>query len=63
MEHKFQVNLAGIIDLLSTHTHSTPDVSVRELLQKGVDAILDGALPLRLISYAVGGPTWHKAIA
>jgi len=40
MEHKFQVNLAGIIDLLSSHTYSTPDVYVRELLQNGVDAIL-----------------------
>jgi molecular chaperone HtpG len=40
MEHKFQVNLAGIIDLLSSHTYSTPDVYIRELLQNGVDAIL-----------------------
>lgn len=39
MEHKFQINLRGLIDLLSNHLYSTPDVFVRELLQNGVDAI------------------------
>ena len=38
-EHKFQINLRGIIDLLSNHLYSSPDVFVRELLQNGVDAI------------------------
>ncbi|MCR2805982.1 HSP90 family protein [Paenibacillus soyae] len=35
----FQVNLKGIIDLLSNHLYSDPGVFVRELLQNGVDAI------------------------
>lgn len=40
MEYRFQVNLSGIIDLLSNHTYSSPQVYIRELLQNGVDAIL-----------------------
>ena len=39
MDHKFQINLRGLIDLLSNHLYSEPDVFVRELLQNGVDAI------------------------
>lgn len=39
MEHRFQVNLGGIIELLSNHTYSSPRVFIRELLQNGVDAI------------------------
>ena len=39
MEHKFQVHLLGLIDLLSNHLYSGPHVFVRELLQNGVDAI------------------------
>ena len=39
MNHKFQVNLSGIIDLLSNHLYSSPEVFLRELLQNGVDAI------------------------
>lgn len=37
--HKFQINLSGIIDLLSNHLYSSPQVFLRELLQNGVDAI------------------------
>jgi molecular chaperone HtpG len=37
--HKFQVHLRGIIDLLSHHMYSGPQVFIRELLQNGVDAI------------------------
>lgn len=40
MEYRFQVNLGGIIDLLSNHTYSSPAVYIRELLQNGVDAIV-----------------------
>ncbi len=40
MEYRFQVNLGGIIDLLSNHTYSGPQVFIRELLQNGVDAIV-----------------------
>lgn len=39
LEHKFQINLGGIIDLLSNHLYSSPSVYIRELLQNGVDAI------------------------
>lgn len=39
MDHKFQINLRGIIDLLSNHLYSGPQVFLRELLQNGVDAI------------------------
>lgn len=40
MEYRFQVNLGGIIDLLSNHTYSSPEVYIRELLQNGADAIV-----------------------
>lgn len=35
----FKVNLGGMIDILSNHLYSSPDVFVRELLQNGTDAI------------------------
>lgn len=37
--HAFQVNLGGIIELLSAHLYSGPHVYLRELLQNAVDAI------------------------
>ncbi len=40
MDYRFQVNLNGIIDLLSKHTYSSPQVFIRELLQNASDAIL-----------------------
>ena len=39
MDHKFQIDLRGIIDLLSHHLYSGPEVFVRELLQNATDAI------------------------
>lgn len=39
MSYKFQIDLSGIIELLSKHLYSTPQVYIRELLQNGVDAI------------------------
>jgi molecular chaperone HtpG len=39
LTHRFQINLRGIIDLLSNHLYSRPEVFVRELLQNAVDAI------------------------
>jgi molecular chaperone HtpG len=36
---RFQVDLSGIISVLSKHLYSTPRVAFRELLQNGVDAI------------------------
>lgn len=38
-EMNFQVNLQGMIELLSKHLYSSPGVFIRELLQNGVDAI------------------------
>jgi len=38
-DHRFQVNLSGIIHILSKHLYSGPDVYLRELLQNCVDAI------------------------
>jgi len=35
----FQVNLQGVIDLLSNHLYSEPGVFIRELLQNSVDAV------------------------
>lgn len=35
----FQVHLKGMIELLSEHIYSAPNVFVRELLQNGIDAI------------------------
>ncbi len=37
--HNFQVNLEGVISLLSGHLYSSPNVFVRELVQNAVDAI------------------------
>lgn len=35
----FQVNLGGMLDILSNHLYKSPDVFIRELLQNGIDAI------------------------
>lgn len=65
-DHKFQVNLRGIIDLLSHHLYSGPQVYLRELLQNGVDAISarrqldpqhEGTIRLELIQAAGSPPT------
>ena len=39
MEHRFQVNLRGIIGLLANNLYSGPSVFVRELLQNCIDAL------------------------
>lgn len=39
MSHSFQVDLRGIVDLLSHHLYGSPRVYVRELLQNAADAI------------------------
>lgn len=39
MPYHFQVNLGGMLDVLSNHLYKSPDVFLRELLQNGVDAI------------------------
>lgn len=38
-QYLFQVNLKGMIELLSEHIYSAPNVFVRELLQNGIDAV------------------------
>jgi molecular chaperone HtpG len=38
-DYRFQVNLEGIISLLSNHLYSNPGVFLRELMQNAVDAI------------------------
>jgi molecular chaperone HtpG len=45
VSNTFQVDLRGIVDLLSHHLYASPRVYVRELLQNAVDAItaVDGA--------------------
>ncbi|MCR4690720.1 MAG: hypothetical protein K5739_05220 [Lachnospiraceae bacterium] len=35
-EHRFKVNLGGMIEILSDHLYSDPDVYIRELLQNAV---------------------------
>lgn len=37
--YNFQVNLEGMLDILSNHLYKSPDVFIRELLQNGTDAI------------------------
>src|SRR5204863_3164634 len=39
LSERFQVDLRGVIDLLSNHLYSSPEVFARELLQNAVDAI------------------------
>lgn len=53
MSERFQVDLAGMVDLLSRHLYSGPQVYLRELLQNGVDAVaargeLDPEAPARV---------------
>lgn len=64
--HRFQINLRGIIDLLSNHLYSGPAVYLRELLQNGVDAIRArqalepghaGRIELEVIASDDGPPT------
>ena len=64
--HAFQVNLAGVIELLSAHLYSGPQVYLRELLQNAVDAIaarqlagpaLAGEITVELLAGAGGAAT------
>ncbi|MEK6235090.1 MAG: ATP-binding protein, partial [Planctomycetales bacterium] len=65
-DHRFQVDLRGIIDLLSNHLYSGPQVYVRELLQNGTDAIRarlqfepehQGEMRLEIVEPQQGPPT------
>ncbi|MFC0440071.1 HSP90 family protein [Kutzneria buriramensis] len=62
----FQVDLRGLVDLLSRHLYRSPDVYVRELLQNAVDAIaarrrlepgVAGAVEIEVVEPADGPPT------
>lgn len=62
MSERFQVDLSGMVDLLSHHLYSGPHVFMRELLQNAVDATtarrtLDPAAPatVRLAASEDGG--------
>lgn len=53
MSERFQVDLAGMVDLLSRHLYSGPQVYLRELLQNAADAVtarreLDANAPARI---------------
>jgi molecular chaperone HtpG len=53
VDRTFQVDLRGVVDLLSHHLYASPRVYVRELLQNAVDAItarraVDPAAPARV---------------
>ncbi|MGL5094849.1 MAG: HSP90 family protein [Planctomycetia bacterium] len=70
MTHRFQINLRGIIDLLSNHLYARPEVFVRELLQNAVDANtarrrLDpdhaGEITLSVTSFRGASPTLEVA--
>ena len=57
--NSFQVDLRGLVDLLSHHLYSSPRVYVRELLQNAVDAVtarqaLDPAARIRIRLAASG---------
>ncbi|MCF2532665.1 HSP90 family protein [Yinghuangia soli] len=59
-DHTFQVDLRGLVDLLSHHLYSSPRVYLRELLQNGIDAITarraaDPAAPAAIRLTAAGG--------
>ncbi len=65
-QRNFQVNLRGVIDLLSDHLYSGPHVYIRELLQNGIDAITArqqvdpshaGAVKLEIIEGSDSRPT------
>jgi molecular chaperone HtpG len=48
VSNTFQVDLRGIVDLLSHHLYASPRVYVRELLQNAVDAITATGRPGRI---------------
>ncbi|MFJ6730303.1 MULTISPECIES: HSP90 family protein [unclassified Streptomyces] len=58
--HTFQVDLRGLVDLLSQHLYSSPKVYLRELLQNAVDAITarraeEPGAPARVRLFAADG--------
>ncbi len=60
-DYRFQVNLGGMIEILSDHLYSSPDVYIRELLQNGVDAITGRKLWARENRHDGGVPGGESA--
>ncbi|MEV6606276.1 HSP90 family protein [Kutzneria sp. NPDC051319] len=65
MPGTFQVDLRGLVDLLSRHLYRSPDVYVRELLQNATDAVaarrrfepgVTGAVEIEVVEPAGGPP-------
>jgi molecular chaperone HtpG len=65
MPGTFQVDLRGLVDLLSRHLYRSPDVYIRELLQNTVDAVgarrrleagVAGAVEIEVVEPADGPP-------
>ncbi|WP_040352348.1 HSP90 family protein [Blastopirellula marina] len=65
-QNRFQVELRGLIELLSQHLYSGPHVFIRELLQNGVDAIQarrqiepkhEGAIEIEVVTSEESDPT------
>jgi len=65
MPGTFQVDLRGLVDLLSRHLYRSPDVYIRELLQNAVDAVdarrrlepgVAGAVEIEVVEPAHGVP-------
>ena len=68
-DQHFQVDLRGIIDLLSDHLYSGPEVYLREMLQNAIDALRareqqdpsfianESAIQIEVITSAQGDPT------
>lgn len=66
MPGTFQVDLRGLVDLLSRHLYRSPDVYIRELLQNAVDAVaarrrlepgVAGAVEIEVVEPGDGPPT------
>jgi molecular chaperone HtpG len=66
MPGTFQVDLRGLVDLLSRHLYRSPDVYIRELLQNAVDAVaarrrlepgVAGEVEIEVVEPADGPPT------
>jgi|GEM_PF-7001769 len=61
MEHRFQIDLRGIVGLLSHDLYASPRVHRRELLPNAVDAITARGLPDGRVDPGAGrGPAKHR---
>jgi molecular chaperone HtpG len=58
----FQVDLRGIVDLLSQHLYSGPEVYIRELLQNAVDASTAAGVSDPIVVSAVRSPAGEVVV-